>query len=135
VPCHLPCLLARGSSLCQARIWLWTLWGADPQWPGQYPWLTETRRDSRFRGRLERAEATHRGAAARLRAMGLDDLAHRAEQFAAWVRFDLDEPQAARRLYAATGGLRGLSPPRLLFGKVLGGRCCCAEPIEATSSS
>jgi GAF domain-containing protein len=52
--------------------------------------------------------------------MGLDDLARRAEQFAAWVRFDLDEPQMARRLYAATGGLRGLSRPRLL-GKVLEG--------------
>jgi len=53
--------------------------------------------------------------------MGWEDLARRADKFAAWVRFDLDEPRAARRLYAATGELRGLSRPHLLFGKVLEG--------------
>ena len=36
-------------------------------------------------------------------------------------RFDLDEPAAARRLYAAAGGLRGLSGRPLLYGKVLEG--------------
>jgi GAF domain-containing protein len=53
--------------------------------------------------------------------MGWEDLARRADKFAAWVRFDLDEPRAARRLYAAMGELR--APPRssLLFGKVLEG--------------
>jgi hypothetical protein len=63
----------------------------------------------------------HRDAAARLRGMGWEDLARRAEQFAAWVRFDLNEPQAARRLYAAAKELRGLSRPSLLFDKVLEG--------------
>jgi len=63
----------------------------------------------------------HRGAADRLRGMGWEDLARRADQFAAWVRLDLDEPQAARRLHAAAKGLRGLSRPGLLFGKALEG--------------
>ena len=63
----------------------------------------------------------HRGAATRLRGMGREDLARRAEQFAAWARFDLDEPQAARRLHAAAKELRGLSRPGLLFGKALEG--------------
>jgi hypothetical protein len=61
------------------------------------------------------------GAAARLRAMGSEDSARRAEQFAAWARFDLDEPQAARRLYATAGELRGLTRPRLLYAKALAG--------------
>jgi hypothetical protein len=63
----------------------------------------------------------HLGAAARLREMGWDDPARRAERFAAWARFDLDEPQAARRLYAAAGELRSLSARHLLLGKVLEG--------------
>jgi hypothetical protein len=70
---------------------------------------------------LERTEAMHRGAADRLRGLGWEDLARRADQFAAWVRFDLDEPQAARRLHAAAKGLRGLSRPGLLFGQALEG--------------
>src|SRR5215475_13111105 len=78
-------------------------------------------RDSRFRGLLERTEALHRDAAARLRGMGWEDLARRADKFAAWVRFDLDEARAARRLYAAMGELRGPSRSSLLFGKVLEG--------------
>jgi len=53
--------------------------------------------------------------------MGWEDLARRADKFAAWVRFDLDEPRAARRLYAAMGELRGPSRSSLLFGKVLEG--------------
>jgi hypothetical protein len=70
---------------------------------------------------LERTEAMHRDAAARLRGMGWEDLARRAEQSAAWVRFDLDEPRASRRFYAAAKELRGLSRPASLFGKVLEG--------------
>jgi GAF domain-containing protein len=53
--------------------------------------------------------------------MGREDLARKAEQLAAWVRFDLDEPQAAQRFHSAAAGLRGLSQPRLLFGKALEG--------------
>jgi hypothetical protein len=61
----------------------------------------------------------HLGAAARLREMGWEDPARRAERFAAWARFDLDEPQASRQLYAAAGELRSLSGQHLLPGKVL----------------
>jgi GAF domain-containing protein len=50
-----------------------------------------------------------------------DEQARRAEQFAAWVRLDLDEPQAARRLYTATRELREVPRPGLLFGKILEG--------------
>jgi hypothetical protein len=83
--------------------------------------MADTSRHWGFRRVLERTEAMHLGAAARLRGMGWEDLARRAEQFAAWARFDLDEPQAARRLYAAARELRGLSRPGLLFGKALEG--------------
>jgi GAF domain-containing protein len=53
--------------------------------------------------------------------MGWEDSARRAEQFAAWLRFDLDEPQAARRLYATAAELRGLTSRRLLYGQALAG--------------
>jgi len=95
--------------------------GEDPQWPEPFRWIPETSRDRGFRKLLERTEAMHRGAATRLREMGSEDLALRAEQFAAWARFDLDEPRAARRLYAAAKELRGLSRPGLLLSKALEG--------------
>lgn len=95
--------------------------GEDPRWTEPFPWVAGTSGDWTFRKLLERTEAMHRGTAARLRGMGCEDLARRADQFAAWVRFDLDEPQAARRLHAAAKGLRGLSRPGLLFGKALEG--------------
>ena len=95
--------------------------GEDPQWPEPFPWMAGASGDWTFRKLLERTEAMHRGAADRLRGMGWEDLARRADQFAAWVRFDLDEPRAARRLHAAAKELRGLSRPSLLFGKALEG--------------
>ena len=70
---------------------------------------------------LERTEARHLGAAARLRRMGLEEPARRAEQFAAWARFDLDEPQEAQRLYAVSGELRQLSGLHLLYSRILEG--------------
>jgi hypothetical protein len=63
----------------------------------------------------------HLSAADRLREMGRDEPARRAERFAAGVRFDLNEPQAARRVYAAAGKLRRVARPGLLFGEVLEG--------------
>jgi GAF domain-containing protein len=84
-------------------------------------WPAGTSEVRSFRRLLERTETAHRKAADRLRASGLEDLAQQAEQFAAAARFDLDEPRAAQRLYAAAGALRGLSRPRLLFGKMLEG--------------
>jgi len=82
-------------------------WGYDPG-PG-------------FRGLLERTEAMYVGTAARLRGMGWKEPARQVEQFASWARFDLDEPQAARGLYAAAGELRRLIGRPLLYGKVLEG--------------
>jgi len=95
--------------------------GEDPQWPEPFPVVASTGGDWTPRKLLERTEAMHRGAADRLRGMGWEDLARRADQFAAWVRFDLDEPQASRRLHAAAKELRGLSRPGLLFAKALEG--------------
>ena len=95
--------------------------GKDPRWPEPFPWVTGTSGNGTFRKVLERTEVMHRDADDRLRGMGWEDLARRADQFAAWVRFDLDEPQAARRLHAAAKELRGLSRPGLLFSKALEG--------------
>jgi GAF domain-containing protein len=55
---------------------------------------------------LEETEATHRRSAALLRACGQESRARRAERFAAWARFDLDEPLVAQRLYGAVARLR-----------------------------
>lgn len=63
----------------------------------------------------------HRTSADRLRALGREDLARRADKFAAWIRFDLDEPIAARRLYTVTKDLREVPRLGLLFGKALDG--------------
>src|SRR5215469_167727 len=95
--------------------------GEGPQWREPFPWVAGTSGDWTSRKLLERTEAMHRGTADRLRGMGCEDLARRADQFAAWVRFDLDEPQASRRLHAAAKELRGLSRPGLLFAKALEG--------------
>lgn len=75
----------------------------------------------RARRVLERTEVMHRGSAARLRRMGHDDLADRAERFAEWARFELDEPRAAGRLYAAARQLRGVSRPGPLFVRIVEG--------------
>jgi len=62
---------------------------------------------------LEQAEAAHLGSASLLRALGREDRAQRAEQFAAWTRLELDEPELIHRLHAVTKDLRdagGLGP-------------------------
>jgi GAF domain len=93
--------------------------GDDARWSEAFPWLAQTGKDRRLRRLLEQTEHLHRGSAARLRALGREDLARRAERLAVRLRFDLDDPQAARRLYEATRDLQQI--PRLgsLFGKVL----------------
>jgi hypothetical protein len=68
---------------------------------------------------LEETEATLRKSAARMRASGQVDLARRAERFAAWARFDLDEPHVARQLYAAAAGLRPIRRLEPLAGRAL----------------
>ena len=80
-----------------------------------------TGQDWKLRRLLEEAETIHRNSAARFRALGRDDQARRAEQFAAWIRLDLDEPQAARRLYSAARDLREVRRPGLLVSKILEG--------------
>ena len=85
--------------------------GDDPRWSEAFPWLARTGQDRRLRRLLEEAETLHRRSAARLRAYGREDLARRSEQFAAWVRSDLDHPRAARRLFAATRNLREVTRP------------------------
>lgn len=95
--------------------------GGDPQWSETFPWLARTSQSWKLRRLLEEAEAVHRRSADRLRALGQEDLAQRADKFAAWIRFDLDEPLAARRLYTATRDLREVSRPGSLFGTALDG--------------
>ena len=97
------------------------LGGNSHQWSEAFPWLARTNQSRTLRRLLEEAETVHRRSADRLRALGRADLAQRADKFAAWVRFDLDEPLAARRLYTVTRDLR--EAPRLgsLFGKALDG--------------
>lgn len=55
---------------------------------------------------LEETETTLRKSAGRLRASGQQDQARRVERFAAWARFDLDEPLVAQRLYGSAARLR-----------------------------
>ena len=95
--------------------------GGDPRWSEAFPWLARTSQSWKFRRLLEEAETVHRRSADRLRALGRNDLAQRADKFAAWARFDLDEPLAARRLYTVTRDLREASRPGSLFGKALDG--------------
>jgi GAF domain-containing protein len=81
----------------------------------------QTGQDWKLRRLLQEAEAIHRSSAARFRALGWHDQARRAEQFAAWIRLDLDEPRSARRLYSAARALREVPRPGLLFTEILEG--------------
>jgi hypothetical protein len=78
-------------------------WFRDPSWDDA------SGMSRRVQMLLEVTEAAHRRSAARLRSCGHDDRARRVEQFAAWARFDLDEPLVAQRLYRASGKLRRAS--------------------------
>lgn len=95
--------------------------GDDPRWSEAFPVLARTGQERKLRRLLEEAEALHRAAAARMREVGREDLARQAEQFAAWIRLDLDEPLLARRLYAVTRDLREISQLALLLAKALEG--------------
>ena len=101
--------------------------GDDPRWTEAFPWLVRTGQDWRLRRLLEETETIHRSSAARFRALGQDEQARRAEQFAAWIRLDLDEPQAARQLYSAARSLREVPRPGLLFTKILEGALTLAD--------
>ena len=73
----------------------------------------------RVRTRLERTEAALRRSAFLLQASGHEDRAHQVERFAAWARFDLDEPQVARQLYVAAARLRDIRQLEPLAGQAL----------------
>jgi hypothetical protein len=100
--------------------------GDDSRWSEAFPWLAQTGQDRRLRMLLEETERLHRSSAARLRANGQEDLARRSEQFAAWVRFDLDHPRAARRLFAAARSLREAARPESVFARALEGSLALA---------
>jgi len=70
---------------------------------------------------LEQAEAAHLGSASLLRALGREDRAQRAEQFAAWTRLELDEPELVQRLHAVTKGLQNASGLGALLDRALHG--------------
>ena len=91
----------------------------DPRWTEAFPGLAQAGQDRKLRRLLEESEILHRSSAARLRAFGLEDLARRAEQFAEWIRLDLDEPQATRQLYLATRKLRQVPRLGMLFARIL----------------
>jgi len=85
------------------------------QWTQDEPLLDGAAIGGRVRAVLERTEAAHHRSAARLRASGQEERANFIERSAAWVRFDLDEPLATQRLYAAAArlervrGIQGLA--------------------------
>ena len=59
-----------------------------------------------YRRLLGRAETFYRRSAATLRTSSQHDQAEAAERFAAWVRFHLEDPHAARQMRAMTEDLR-----------------------------
>jgi hypothetical protein len=88
-------------------------------WSEAFPWLAETGRSPRLRALLAEAERAHRESARMMRGLGKIDLARRAERFAARVRFDLDEPEAARGLYTLARDLRDGHGPGSLLDRAL----------------
>jgi hypothetical protein len=88
-------------------------------WSEAFPWLVETGKSRRLRALLAEAERAHRESARLMRSLGKIDLARRAERFAARVRFDLDEPKAARGLYSLGRDLREAHGPGSLLGRAL----------------
>jgi hypothetical protein len=91
------------------------------QWSQAFPWLAQTGRSGQLRSLLEQAEAAHRTSATLMRGLGQEDRARRAEQFAAWVRLELDEPEMARLLHTAIKDLRGAAGLGSLLGGILDG--------------
>ena len=76
------------------------------RWYGDFARGDAPGTDRRVRIAVENTEAALRRSAARLRQCGQEHRARRAERFAAWARFDLDEPLAAQQLYVAAARLR-----------------------------
>jgi len=92
--------------------------GAD-QWFRDPPWHGASGAGRTVQAVLEDTEAALRKSAGRLRASGQEDGARQAERFAAWARFDLEEPLVAQQLHHAMARLRQIRQPELLAGQVL----------------
>src|SRR5215470_14740822 len=91
------------------------------RWSQAFPTLAQAGLSSNLRLLLEQAEAAHLQSAALLRALGREDRAQRAEQFAAWTRLELDEPELVQRLHAVTKDLRDASELGSLLASALDG--------------
>jgi hypothetical protein len=92
---------------------------ADDRSSQAFPWPEHEGLYRKYRRLLEDAEVTYHRSAATLRNSGREHLARQAEQFAARVRFHLDDPEAAQRLYTMSRDLRYASHPGQLLGKAL----------------
>ena len=91
------------------------------RWSQAFPQLARAGLSEKLRMLLEQAEAAHLGSASLLRALGREDRAQRAEQFAAWTRLELDEPELVQRLHAVTKGLQNASGLGALLDRALHG--------------
>jgi len=91
------------------------------QWSQAFPQLARVGLSGKLRSLLQQAEAAQRESASLFRALGREDRARRAEQFAAWTRLQLDEPELVQRLHAVTKGVRDASGLGLLLNKALDG--------------
>lgn len=89
------------------------------RWFREPPWRDVAGTDWAVQVALEDAEAAFRRAAHQMRECGQEDGARRAERFAAWARFDLDEPAVARQLYLAAARLRYTGQLERLAGQAL----------------
>jgi GAF domain-containing protein len=91
------------------------------RWSQAFPQLARAGLSDKLRSLLEQAEAAHLESAALLRALGREDRAQRVEQFAAWTRLELDEPELIQRLHAVTKNLRDVSRLGSLLDRALDG--------------
>jgi hypothetical protein len=89
------------------------------QWFRDPPWYDTSGAEWAAHAMLADTEAALRKSAGLLRTCGRAERARRVERFAAWARFDLDEPLVARQLYLAAAGLRQIRQLEQLAGHVL----------------
>lgn len=89
------------------------------RWLRDLPWPDTAAKGRAVQTVLEETEVALRKSARRLRECGQEDRARRAERFAAWARFDLDEPRVAQQLYAAAARLRGVGQLEPRAGQAL----------------
>jgi hypothetical protein len=92
---------------------------AADRWLRDSPWHDASGTSRTVQAVLEDTEAALRKSACRLRSSGQEDGARQVERFAAWARFDLDEPLVAQQLYLAVARLRSIRQPELLARQLL----------------